>query len=68
MAICTRCGSEFDPADAAEEFAANDYIDEMGLAYSYESMSDLCAECAIQDVYDNYPQGIEDMSWHLGDD
>lgn len=68
MAICSRCGKEYDPAEAAEEFASDSYISEHDLGYTYASMEDRCADCAIDFVLDSYPQGLEDLSYRWGDD
>lgn len=68
MAICSNCGREFNPKEDEREYKRNPYIRRNGLGYTYVSFNNTCANCAIQVVYDSYPQGLEDMSYHLWDD
>lgn len=68
MAICSHCKKKYDPEEAAELFAADPYIDDNGLGYTYPSLGNLCSDCAIDVVMASYPQGLEDMSYHIGDD
>lgn len=50
MAICNRCGVEFDPNKAAEEFEEqNPYVDYFD---DIRPSGSLCASCALQLVAD----------------
>ena len=68
MAVCRRCSRVYDPDEAAIDFESDEFVIEHDVGYTYESMKDLCADCALDEVYDSLPQGLEDLSYRLWDD
>jgi len=66
MAICRRCGKEFDPDEARSEFANDDWVTERNLAGYYDDYPGLCFNCAFEVVSADYNTGAEIMSM-MGD-
>lgn len=67
MAQCLRCGNEYDEDTVEYEYDNNDYICDSNLEGTYGNFIGYCANCAADIAADSYPQGLEDMSYHIGD-
>ena len=67
MATCKYCGRQFSPSVAESEYDSDSYICNHSLEGTYGCFDGLCAEFAITECMESYPQGLEDCN-ALGDD
>ena len=56
MAKCTFCGREFDPDVSELEYDRDSFIRKNKLKGTYHDHTGCCADCAVQEVMDRYPQ------------